>query len=371
MGKSTMVLTKRIQLLVDCDDKEQKQAYYQKLYAWQRICYQAANIACSHLFVQDRISEFFYLTNEAQHKLADQSKGGDGILNTSRMNTVYSVLSQKFKGDIPMHIISTLNMSLTKYYNNEKKEYYLGEKSIRNYKKDIPMPFQPVDIRKFRKCEDRLEFQFNWFQIPFRTYLGREKGDKRLCLETFLVNKSCFKTSSLQLKDGRIYLLAAFEHQLPALNLDGAVIAEAELSFEVPIILTVNQRSIEIGSKEDFYYKRMAIQAAITRKQKAASFNRPQHGRRRLLKSIDQFKEKEKNFVNHTLHLYSARLIEACKKYNVGTLILRRIAESTETDEAAKEGLHQKLILRNWSYFSLTDKIKYKALKNGIELIVE
>ena len=153
--------------------------------------------------------------------------------------------------------------------------------------------------------------------------------------------------------------------------MDASVIAEAELSFEVPIILTVNQRSIEIGSKEDFYYKRMAIQAAIRRKQKAASYNRPQHGRRRLLKSIDQFKEKEKNFVNHTLHLYSARLIEACKKYNVGTLILRRIGESTETDEAAKEGLHQKLILRNWSYFSLTDKIRYKALKSGIELIVE
>jgi hypothetical protein len=128
MDKSTMVLTKRIQLLIDCDDKEQKHVYYQMLYAWQRICYQAANIACSHLFVQDRISEFFYLTDDVQHKLADQSKDGNGILNTSRMNTVYSVLSQKFKGDIPMHIISTLNMSLTRYYNNEKKEYYLGEK---------------------------------------------------------------------------------------------------------------------------------------------------------------------------------------------------------------------------------------------------
>jgi transposase len=371
MDKSTMVLTKRIQLLIDCDDKEQKHVYYQMLYAWQRICYQAANIACSHLFVQDRISEFFYLTDDVQHKLADQSKDGNGILNTSRMNTVYSVLSQKFKGDIPMHIISTLNMSLTRYYNNEKKEYYLGEKSLRNYKKDIPIPFQSVDIRKFRKCDERQEFRFNWFQIPFRTYLGREKGDKRLCLETLLVNKSILKTSSLQLKDGKIYLLAAFEHQLPPLNLDASVIAEAELSFEIPIILTVNQRSIEIGSKEDFYYKRMAIQAAIRRKQKAGSFNRPQHGRQRLLKSINQFKEKEKKFVNHTLHLYSARLIEACKRYNVGTLILRRTAEATGQDEMAKRDLHQKLIIRNWSYFSLTDKIKYKALKSGIELIVE
>jgi IS605 OrfB family transposase len=371
MDKSKMVLTKRIQLLVDCEDKEQKHAYYQKLYAWQRICYQAANIACSHLFIQDRISEFFYLTNEAHRKLADNSKDGDGMLKTSRMNTVYSVLSQKFKGNIPMHIISTLNMSLTKYYNNEKKDYYLGEKSLRNYKKDIPIPFQPVDIRQFRNCERRQEYQFNWFQIPFRTYLGREKGDKRLCLQTFLVNKSILKTSSLQIKDGKLYLLAVFEHQLPPVNLDASVIAEAELSFEVPIILTVDQRSVEIGSKEDFFYKRMAIQAAIRRKQKAASYNRPQHGRQRLLKAIDQFKAKERNFVNHTLHLYSARLIEACKKHNVGTLILRRIAESPEQGEALETDYQNKLIIRNWSYFSLTDKIKYKAHKSGIELIAE
>ena len=371
MESKTMILTKRIQLVIDCDDKEQRDSYYQKLYAWQRICYQAANIAFSHLFVQDRIKDFFYLTEEVRYKLADQGKDETGMLNTSRMNTVYTVLSQKFKGDIPMHIISCLNISLAKYYNNEKNDYYLGEKSLRNYKKDIPMPFPTVDIRQFKRCEQRREFQFNWFQIPFRTYLGRDIGDKRLCLETFLVNKSILKTSSLQIKKGKLYLLAAFVHQLQPFGPDASIIAEAELSFEVPIVLTINRKPIEIGSKEDFYYKRMAIQAAIRRKQRAATYNRSQHGRQRRMKSIDHYKEKETNFVGRMLHLYSARLIEACKKHNVGTLILRRVAEPAEQEDDQVDESRGKLIIRNWSYFSLTDKIKYKALKAGIELIIE
>ncbi|MGN7787203.1 hypothetical protein ACTJIJ_21905 [Niabella sp. 22666] len=201
--------------------------------------------------------------------------------------------------------------------------------------------------------------------------MGRDNGDKRDCMEALVLNRSILKTSSLQLLKGKIYLLASFIQEaaesLPAHNL----IAEAELSIEVPIILTIDKKRFEIGSQEDFYYKRLAIQAAYRRKQQATTHNNPCHAKKRRMKCLEAFKNKEGDFVAHKLHLYSARLIELCRRHKVGTLLLRKVYEPARRSNNLLTAMQDKIILRNWSYYSLTEKIKYKALKAGIELIIE
>ncbi|MGN7787202.1 hypothetical protein ACTJIJ_21900 [Niabella sp. 22666] len=100
----TLILTKRIQPHLDCEDKDQRDAYMQALYSWQRICFQSANLICSHLFVQDRIKVFFYLAEDIQYKLTDRKKDPMGLFSTSGMNTVYALIASHFKGQIPMHL---------------------------------------------------------------------------------------------------------------------------------------------------------------------------------------------------------------------------------------------------------------------------
>tara|TARA_R110000868_G_scaffold243900_1_gene499998 strand:+ start:25503 stop:25694 length:192 start_codon:yes stop_codon:yes gene_type:complete len=62
--------------------------------------------------------------------------------------------------------------------------------------------------------------------------------------------------------------------------------------------------------------------------------------------------------------LYSRKLTDFCIKQQAGALILKYQEEKVSI---AKE---QKFVLRNWSYFELQIKIKYKAEKTGIELII-
>ena len=71
----------------------------------------------------------------------------------------------------------------------------------------------------------------------------------------------------------------------------------------------------------------------------------------------------ETNYVGNRLHEYSRRLIDFCVKHQAATLVLLDMQENTEI---AKE---EQFILRNWSYYELMNKIKYKAQKAGIELI--
>jgi hypothetical protein len=47
------------------------------------------------------------------------------------------------------------------------------------------------------------------------------------------------------------------------------MIAEASLSLDYPIMVLIGSKRYTIGSKDEYLYKRLAIQAAVRRKRKA------------------------------------------------------------------------------------------------------
>ena len=89
MGKSTLKLTRKIQILVDLPTKEERKEKLDKLYQYQNRCFRAANIMMSHMYVQEMIKDFFYLSEGIKYKLADEKKDKYGILQRSRMNTTF------------------------------------------------------------------------------------------------------------------------------------------------------------------------------------------------------------------------------------------------------------------------------------------
>ena len=158
---------------------------------------------------------------------------------------------------------------------------------------------------------------------------------------------------------------AAFEVEKEEHSFDASIIAEASLSLDYPIIVKIGKSRHTIGDKEEFLYRRLAIQSARQRVQHGITFARSQHGRKRKLKGLDRFKRQEHNYVAHKLHLYSRRLIELCIKNKAATLLL---VNQQSKEEAAQA---DNFLLRNWSYYSLKEKILYKAAKAGIEVIIE
>ncbi|PWG77987.1 hypothetical protein DDR33_24630, partial [Pararcticibacter amylolyticus] len=138
--RDTVVVVRKIQVLVDTEDAEEANAVRQKIYGWQEICFRAANYICTHQFVQDRIRDFVYLTEEVRLKLSE----------TSRENTTYQMLSAMYKGQIPMNMMASLNHSLVQQYNAERNAYWSGQHSLRNYKKGLGLPVPPSDFKLSR-----------------------------------------------------------------------------------------------------------------------------------------------------------------------------------------------------------------------------
>jgi len=364
MEQKTIILTRKIQLLIDCDDMEQRKAYYQQINDWQWNSFLAANIVMTNLYLQDRVKDIIYFTEEIKVKLADYTKDEAGILNTSRMNTTYRTLSSHFLGKIPSAIFSAINNQLASVYGTERSAYWKGEKSLRNYRRNIPMPFVGSLLKLTNDSIGR-DYRFKLFQIPFKTYLGKDRSDKKVLLQRALVGNIKVCTSALQLDKGKLYLLIAFEMEKEDHPLKDYVIAEVSLAIEHPLVVSFGKENFQIGNKEEFLYRRLAIQAARHRIQRGSTYNRSGKGRKRKLCSLEDYNKKEKNYVDSRLHLYSRRLIDLCIKNQAGTLLL---VNQSQKEEIAKE---DGFLLRNWSYYGLKDKIKYKAAKAGIMIIEE
>ena len=123
---------------------------------------------------------------------------------------------------------------------------------------------------------------------------------------------------------------------------------------------------IDIGTAEEFFYRRTQIQAALKRTQENCKYTNGGKGRKRKLQAVTRFEEKERNYVDTKLHLYSKLLVDVAVNNGCGIIYL--VNQKPREDEAKKEAEKgNPLVLRNWSYYNLKQKIDYKCKKYGIQ----
>jgi IS605 OrfB family transposase len=344
---TSLILTRRIRLLLEESDKE---AAWQRLSSWQQIVVRAANWIATHHYIQENLKDLTYLT--------------EGILNTSRMSTTYRLLSGKFKGQIPMAIISSLNRQVIAAFDKEKKEYREGIRSLRTYKSGLPIPIVATDLRHLTRADDG-DFTFTLYGLHFRTVLGRDSSHNGELLTRLVEGQSKLHNSALEIRNNKLFLLAALPADIHPAELSPDICVIAFLSTDIPIIAVVGTQRIEIGTREEFLHRRLAIQESMHRVQSGLRSNRGGKGRKKKLRALERFHHLEKNYVNTRLHQYSARLIAVCLEHSAGTLVLQ---DQTVKEEEAKK---DEFVLRNWSYYGLKEKISYKAIRHGITLVVD
>lgn len=366
MSANKYYLTRKIQLRINHPDPVEKQQLYDKLYNWQYNTFRSANYIFTHQFLQDNIASLFYFKEGVKLKLASMLKDGEGVLTTSRLNTTYQVLAHYFKNKLPSDIYTGLNNRLVNDYNRERQQYINGQKSMPNYRQDIPMPVKGRNLRSMYWDEDVKNLHFVLFGIPFCTVLGRGYDDKRGLLQRMTDARSKLCNSALQLKDRKIYLLATFEAEADK-PVGSNIIAEVNLSMDYPLQVKIEKHVYNIGNKEEFLHRRLAIQAAIKRAQAAVGYASGGHGKKKKFSLVTKYKDAEKNYIVHKLHLYSRRLIDLCKKHAVGTILL---LNHTDKQASLKER-ENSFLLRNWNMSGLRDKIIYKARLAGMEVIDE
>lgn len=392
-----MIITRPVQCFVCEDDKEKKKEYMNTLFKWRNAVRRAANLIASHKFVQHEVRDFIYLKDDVKEKfyIKDIIKDQPGM---SEQNVTYRLIAEYLKPEgVPSAIISALNQNVVKSINENYKDVWKGESSLRTYRNNIPIPFGKRDVRNLAETEGG-HFGFSLFGIPIRLILGRDRSNNRGLLRKIINGEAELCSCSIKMiqsnawdeqnnkerKNIKMMLYMCVDVPEEEKELDEKKVLTAFLGVENPILCHYKSDIVEkyretrkdsgnmylIGSREEYLYRRTQIQDALQRCQTALRYSKGGHGRKRKLQALDRWHEVEKDYINTRVHTYSKKLVDIALKNQCKYIVL---AEQAKMEfEAKKENIKgNPFILRNWSYFKLKEYILYKAKKYGIMVVVE
>lgn len=350
------VATRKIQVYVNESDIELKNNYYNTLRDYQYKSYRYANEIVNNAFFTDKLQAGLGANNdrlsaeELKNKLYDAFGKG-----ASKMNFGYKFASEEFK-QLPSTIRASLNSIVFASYNEDKKEVLKGNKSIRNYKRNMPVPFMKTAITQIK--QDNKEFTLNLFSIPLKTNLGRDKSNNKAILENILNNNYQLCDSSFSFDGNKMFILLTFKSPVKQLKLDPNKTLGVDLGINVPVVTAINDTITMIGSKEDFINKRLALQKSKRNTQKNLVFTTGGKGRNKKLKKLDNYREKEANFAKTYNHQLSRKIVDTAIVNNCQFINIEDLSSYKENGS--------NWVLRNWSYSQLQSMIEYKAKKVGI-----
>ena len=375
-----MVITRKIEVFVCERDKEIRKAHYQKLYEIRNIAQEAANRATSMLYAIDNLIPCL---DEESRKLI-QYIGAKGT-PASRQNAAYTIMSYLYKDRMPgiMDMLSNLAQFITKNYVEDRKKG-MYKNALRSYKNSLPIPYQKKSFKDLRFAEYDKEDGgkaegcfFSIAGVPLQMRFGRDRSGNRLIVERVISGEYKMCTSSLKFDGNKLFLLLCVDIPKKEVKVDEKKAMYAYLGVMNPIICTCDVRAakeydsgykwFEIGTKEEFNYRRRQIQEAVRRCQINNRYSNGGKGRKKKCQAIDRWHEKENNYVDTKLHTYSKMLVDLAVKHGCGKLVLMK--QTHREDEAKEENQNgDPFVLRNWTYFGLKEKVSYKCKMLGIKL---
>ena len=377
-----MIITRRIEIFISEGDKALRKEYYEKLYRNRDTAMKIANMGISHMFMLDNTTP--YLSQEDREKLEYLGcPKADGHQNkATKRNAPYVAASIAFKGEADMGMASCLLQEVGKAYQDDRKKG-MWNKSLRSYKSNLPVPYKRERFVNLRFAEytdgegkTRTGCFFTLMSIPFQMKFGRDRSNNKAVVQSVIDGMYKMCTSSIKIDGKKIYLLLCVDIPKKEYEPIEGKTLHCWLGVANPIVCSTEvnakqdydsgYRVWEIGTKEEYLQRRLAIQAAVRRCQIANRYTKGGKGRKKKCQAIERWHDVENNYVDTKLHTYSRMLVDMAVKHRCAAILLR---SQSEREDAAKGA--ETLVLRNWGYFGLKQKIDYKAKMYGIEVLQE
>jgi IS605 OrfB family transposase len=338
-------------------------------------------MAMSHLFALDNTMP--YLSDEDKETITFLGVKGN---KATKQNAPYVAASQLFKGQADMGMVSCVLQNAQKMYQDDRKKG-MWNKSLRSYKSNMPVPFKAdrfLDLR-FAEYEDKEGKKregcfFTLMGIPFQCRFGRDRSGNRLIVERVISGEYKMCTSSIQVDGRKVFLMLCVDIPQKEVKLKEDKTLYAFLGVMNPIVCTCDVRAakeydsgmktFEIGTAEEFNYRRRQIQEAVRRCQINNRYSVGGKGRKKKCQAIDRWHDKENNYVDTKLHTYSRLLVDLAVKHSCGKIVLMN--QTHREDDAKSENADgDNFVLRNWTYYGLKEKIAYKCKMYGIKMEVQ
>lgn len=404
-------ITRKIELRLCTEglSEEERKSQWGLLYHINDNLYKAANNISSKLYLDEHVSSMVRLKHDQYLSLvkalekAKRQKSPDESLVSDLCNKVADAekemtdqelaickyatemstqsLSYRFATEIEVNIfakiLDCLKQGVYATFKSDAKEVKRGERSIRNYKKGMPIPFAWNDSLKI-EAEDK-EFYLRWYNgLRFRLDFGRDRSNNRMIVKRCLKMDSDFEgdyklcNSSIQFakRDGNTKLFLLLVVNIPQENveLNKKIVVGVDLGINSPAYVATNitMERKQIGRRDTFLNARMAFQRRFRSLQKLQN-TAGGRGRKKKLEPLERLKEAERNWVRTQNHLFSRDVVQFAVKAQAATIHMEDLSGFGKDDNGNSDE-NKEFVLRNWSYYELQSMIKYKAAKYGIKV---
>jgi IS605 OrfB family transposase len=401
----SILFAKKIQLLINTDDKEKYVEAWRYLRNLNNDVFKAANAIITHQLFNEKFAETILLSNAEITEKREELRGkvdnitikikeekdkekkkkllGDRkklyrsidalsndarakmeeIYGTSQENTTYRLLEKDFP-NMPSYVKSSLNRSVVKGFKNDLFEVNGGLRSVRSYKKGMPIPFMKTAMRFEKLTNGDVLMQF-FNGINFKLFFGRDNSGNEEAIDSVISGAHELSDSSIRIVDKKIFLnLVIRKPREIKKALDKSVCVGVDIGLNVPACcaLSTGHERLFLGDRNTLVHQRTQMQQRKRLLTRSLQFTNGGRGRDKKLKALETIKASERNFVHTYNHTISSRIVKFAISNNAGTIKLELLDGFSEKHKNS-------FVLRNWSYYELQNMIKCKAVHEGVEVV--
>ncbi|MFG3435117.1 RNA-guided endonuclease InsQ/TnpB family protein [Lysinibacillus fusiformis] len=270
---------------------------------------------------------------------------------------------------------SAVNEAITKF-KNDKVKILKGEQSIQIYRRNGSFPIRASQLKGLTKLDNKT---YNAKLSLLSNEGAKERNCKGQFLVTLLTGNGAYEIldrvingeykmcdSRIYKRKNKFYLLLTYKFEKETVKvLDENRIMGVDIGIAVPAVLAISQdkyyRQYVGDAKEvsDFVAQINDRKKRLQRSRKWAGEGSRGSGRKKLMRPVDAISNKIHNYRETKNHTWSRFIVNEAVKNECGTIQMEDLSGISADNT----------FLKDWTFFSLQQKIINKANEHGIKVV--
>ena len=367
----------KVALEYNKDNMISKKDLIKELKDIQYKTYLACNRAMTYLYTND-------MQNFIQKDIGIPKQDDKEIYGKSFKAWIENRMNEIMSGCLSTNVAQNNQFVQNRYKNDKSAGLLKGNVTLSHFKKDMPIIIHnkaySIDTNDKGYC-----VEIGLFNLSKQKELGVKRilfnipklnGNEKATLQNIMLKT--YKQGSAQIeynsRKKKWILTISFSFTPKQTSVNKDLIMGIDLGITKVATMNIfdsnkneyvrmNWKEKYIDGAELIHYRQKieARRKALSIATKWTSSNKIGHGRKARMKSVNQIGNKYNRFKDTFNHKVSRYIIDLAVKYGVGTIQMEDLSGFSDQQSES--------LLKNWSYYDLQNKIKYKAEEKGIDVI--
>lgn len=339
--------------------------------------------------------DFSYKQKYGEYFKKEHGKLPDG---KSSIVPTLNDMCKEFNEMMPGSMKDAIGKMVVDKWNNDLTDVLKGNKSIPNFRRTLPIELHNkmllkkvegetvpaieterinnrtnyyISINLLAKAyaKEKYERSSGWFKVA----VGAKNPNQMIILDRLISKEYKLSMSKISYnkQKRKWFLLLSFSFTPIKAELNKERIMGIDLGIAVPAMLAINDHDFyrkSVGDAKEVRDFETQMKERTRRLQKGLATSgtaRRGHGRAKFLKPLTNLKGKIANFKETKNHQWSSVIVKEALKNDCGIIQMEKLTGISEN--ASKE--NENAFLKNWTFYSLQEKIKYKAENVGIKVV--